>query len=64
MSGSSSVTAEVSLEKLLKDIESLESIVARWDENERITVTALRRAIDDLNKESNGAPDSLSEEIT
>ncbi len=52
MSSSHSTTAEITLEKLLKDIESLESIVATWDEHERITVTALKRAIDDLNKEA------------
>ncbi|MBI2812170.1 MAG: NifU family protein [Candidatus Melainabacteria bacterium] len=52
MAGNNSVTAEVTLEKLLKDIESLESIIAGWDEHERITITALKRAIDDLNKEA------------
>ncbi len=52
MSSSNSVTAEITLEKLLKDIESLEAVVATWDEHERITVAALKRAIDDLNKEA------------
>lgn len=52
MAGNNSVTAEVTLEKLLKDIESLESIIAGWDEHERITIRALKRAIDDLNKEA------------
>ncbi len=52
MSSSNSVTAEITLEKLLKDIESLEAMVATWDEHERITVVALKRAIDDLNKEA------------
>jgi Fe-S cluster biogenesis protein NfuA/nitrite reductase/ring-hydroxylating ferredoxin subunit len=52
MPSSNSITAEVTLEKLLKDIDSLESIVASFDEHERIAVTALIRAIDDLNKEA------------
>lgn len=52
MSVSNSVAPEITLEKLLKDIESLEAIVAEWDEHERLTVTALKRAIDDLNKEA------------
>lgn len=51
MSGTNLVSEEVSLEKLLQDIQSLESIVAQWDERERMTVRALKRAIDDLNKE-------------
>ncbi|MBS2007560.1 MAG: NifU family protein [Cyanobacteria bacterium SZAS TMP-1] len=49
---SNSAAEEVTLEKLLKDIESLESIVSNWDEQQRMTVTALRKAIDDLNKEA------------
>lgn len=49
---SNSATAEVTLEKLLKDIESLEAVVAGWDEHQRLTVTALKNAIDDLNKEA------------
>ncbi|MFN8553132.1 MAG: NifU family protein [Candidatus Obscuribacterales bacterium] len=47
-----SLAEELTLEKLLKDIEALESIVASWDEHERRTVQALRKAIDDLNKEA------------
>ncbi len=52
MSNNTSTINEVSLEKLLKDIESLESIVDTWDENQRNTVRALKLAIDDLNKEA------------
>lgn len=47
-----SLAEELTLEKLLKDIEALDSIVATWDEHERRTVQALRKAIDDLNKEA------------
>jgi nitrite reductase/ring-hydroxylating ferredoxin subunit/Fe-S cluster biogenesis protein NfuA len=43
---------EVNLEKLLKDIQLLEGIVATWEEKERNTVDALKRAIDALNKEA------------
>jgi len=52
MPSSETVTADVSLEKLLKDIESLETIVAGWDEHQILTVTALKRAIDQLHKET------------
>ncbi len=41
-----------SLEKLLQDIESLQTVVASFDERERNTVEALRRAIDTLHKEA------------
>jgi Fe-S cluster biogenesis protein NfuA/nitrite reductase/ring-hydroxylating ferredoxin subunit len=49
---SDSLTADVTLEKLLQDIHSLETVVSTWDEHERITVMALKKAIDDLNKEA------------
>jgi len=52
MPNNSSTINEISLEKLLKDIESLEGVVASWDEHERNIVLALRRAIDDLNREA------------
>ncbi len=41
-----------SLESLLKPIKSLEVIVQGWDESHRMTVQALRGAIDDLHKEA------------
>lgn len=41
-----------SLEKLLQDIESLQTVVESFDERERNTVQALRRAIDALHKEA------------
>lgn len=41
-----------SLEKLLQDIESLQTVVATFDARERNTVEALRRAIDALHKEA------------
>lgn len=40
------------LASLLKPIESLEVIVQGWEESPRMTVHALRRAIDDLHKEA------------
>jgi Fe-S cluster biogenesis protein NfuA/nitrite reductase/ring-hydroxylating ferredoxin subunit len=46
------IAAIPSLESLLKPIESLEVIVQGWDESHRMTVQALRRAIDDLHKEA------------
>ena len=53
MPASSSATInETDFEKLLKDIQLLESIVATWGEKERSTVDALKRAIDALNKEA------------
>ncbi|HEY9732514.1 MAG TPA: NifU family protein [Drouetiella sp.] len=47
-----SVTEALTLEKLLQDIDALEVIVGTWDERERRVVQALRKAIDDLNKEA------------
>ncbi len=44
--------SESELDNLLKDIQSLESIVANWDEQQRNTVEALLRAHGDLNKEA------------
>lgn len=41
-----------SLERLLKDVESLEAIVETWDENQQRTVNALKAAIAQLNKEA------------
>jgi len=52
MASSSSITAEVSPEKLIADIDSLESIVSTWGEHEQMTVKALKTAIDDLHKEA------------
>ncbi|WP_289268483.1 NifU family protein [Nitrospira tepida] len=37
---------------MLKSIESLEAIVQGWDESHRLTVEALRQAVDDLHKEA------------
>lgn len=41
---------EASLDRLLKDIQSLEALVEDWDEQQRNTVTALKQAHDDLNR--------------
>jgi len=41
-----------SLESLTRDIDSLEGVVENWDEQQRLTVEALIRAHDDLNKEA------------
>jgi len=40
------------LDTLLKDIQSLENLVADWDEQQQNTVNALTHAHDDLNKEA------------
>jgi Fe-S cluster biogenesis protein NfuA/nitrite reductase/ring-hydroxylating ferredoxin subunit len=40
------------LSSLLKDVESLEAVVQGWDEAQRLTVRALRQAVDDLHKEA------------
>ncbi|WP_455387724.1 NifU family protein [Petrachloros mirabilis] len=40
------------LSSLVKSIESLEAIVQGWDESQRLTVQALRQAVDDLHKEA------------
>ncbi len=40
------------LDTLLKDIQSLDGLVAQWDEQQRNTVQALTQAHDDLNKEA------------
>tara|TARA_R110000782_G_scaffold48146_6_gene105524 strand:- start:5488 stop:6384 length:897 start_codon:yes stop_codon:yes gene_type:complete len=40
------------LDVLLKDIQSLENLTADWDEQQRNTVEALKRAIDELHKEA------------
>lgn len=42
----------IELDTLLRDITHLEEIVSGWDEQKRSTVSALKRAIDDLNKEA------------
>lgn len=63
-----SVAEHLTLDKLLKDIDALQSIVETWDERERRIVQALRKAIDDLNKEAlarlirglKGNPEALS----
>ena len=39
---------ERSLEALVRDLENLEQIVAGWDENQRATVEALRKTIEDI----------------
>lgn len=44
--------ANPTLASLVKPIESLEAIVQSWDESQRMTVLALRRATDDLHKEA------------
>jgi Thioredoxin-like proteins and domains len=41
-----------SLEQMLKDVESLEAIIETWDENQQRTVSALKAAIAELNKEA------------
>lgn len=43
---------EVTLEKLLKDIEALDILASEFDERERNAVEALKRAIDALHKEA------------
>ena len=40
------------LERRVRDITRLEAIVAAWDEPQRLTVQALKCAIEDLNKEA------------
>jgi Fe-S cluster biogenesis protein NfuA len=45
-------TAESSLDELLKAIETLEGLVATWDERERNVVQALLVSVDALNKEA------------
>ncbi len=47
-----SLQKQVDLETLLKDIQSLNSLVEQWDEQQRNTVQALTQAHDDLNKEA------------
>ncbi len=47
-----SVPRPATLEGLLKDIEVLQAIVAGWDERQRNTVEALRRAIEALHREA------------
>lgn len=42
----------VHLDRLLKDIQSLESLTTEWDEQQQNTLKALKRAHDDLNKEA------------
>lgn len=44
--------SQTTLASLVKNIESLEAIVQGWDESQRLTVQALRRAIDNLHKEA------------
>jgi len=43
---------DVTLDSLLKDIQSLESIVVDWNEQQQGTVQAFKKAQDDLNKEA------------
>ncbi len=45
-------TGAPTLDGLLKDIEALQTIVAGWDEQQRHTVEALRRAIEALHREA------------
>jgi Fe-S cluster biogenesis protein NfuA/nitrite reductase/ring-hydroxylating ferredoxin subunit len=52
MPESNATKSEVSLGKLLQDLESLEAVVATWDDQSRLTVAALTRAVEDLNKEA------------
>jgi len=47
-----SVVAEVDLDKFLRDIAALDTIVDTWDDQQKNTVNALRLAIDALNKEA------------
>ncbi|MBL4851157.1 MAG: NifU family protein [Gammaproteobacteria bacterium] len=47
-----SETSAVELDGLLKDIQSLESLTADWNEQQRNTLQALKQAHDDLNKEA------------
>ncbi len=49
---SMSETSAVELDSLLKDIQSLESLTADWNEQQRNTLQALKQAHDDLNKEA------------
>ena len=49
---SMSETSAVELDGLLKDIQSLESLTADWNEQQRNTLQALKQAHDDLNKEA------------
>ncbi len=42
----------VSLDSLLKDIQSLESLAADWDEQQQNALKAIKQAHDDLNKEA------------
>ena len=44
--------AQPALDDLLKDIRSLEDLVAGWDDQQRNTVEALKCAIDELHKEA------------
>ena len=44
--------SQPTLSSLVKGIESLEAIVQGWDESQRLTVQALRQAIEDLHKEA------------
>lgn len=45
-------TTEVSLSRLLRDIENLEGIVSSWDPEQQNTVLALRNTLEALNKEA------------
>ncbi len=47
-----SAPATTPLAPLLRDIESLQALVATWGEHERLTALALQRAIDALHKEA------------
>jgi nitrite reductase/ring-hydroxylating ferredoxin subunit/Fe-S cluster biogenesis protein NfuA len=43
---------EPRLDELVRDIERLEQIIAGWDLQQQATITALRRALDELHKEA------------
>ncbi len=52
MSGTS-LAPDLSLEKMLKEIQSLEALISSWDDANKVNaVMALRRAIDQLHKEA------------
>ena len=51
-SDNSTVAEDVSLERRLKELESLEALVAKFDDSQRRTVEALKCAIDALHKDA------------
>ena len=44
--------AATALEQMVRAITSLEGLVGSWDESQRMTVQALKSAIEELNKEA------------